>query len=188
MRRLLPSSQERSLRFRFGPIDMPIDTSECGPGRLVCTALPGHPCEPPSRETFGEVAVGRAEQRKLAGRDPQASAVSGALSSARNRARAGRAALSLFPVAGRLRRDEDARRRIGLAAADPLQDSAHVSGHILHSHRGCGRYADVAHIFDWRRECNRPSASAFPVLGRGRLGSAWLPGRRGGQAVVSSRG
>ena len=37
---------------------MTTDTSERGLERLICTALAGHPCEPPKAETVGEPATG----------------------------------------------------------------------------------------------------------------------------------
>ena len=37
---------------------MATDTSEQGLERLICTALAGHPCEPPTAKTVGEPAVG----------------------------------------------------------------------------------------------------------------------------------
>ena len=37
---------------------MATDTSEQGLERLICTALAGHPCEPPTAKTVGETAVG----------------------------------------------------------------------------------------------------------------------------------
>ncbi len=37
---------------------MTADTSERGLERLICTALAGHPCEPPKAETVGEPAAG----------------------------------------------------------------------------------------------------------------------------------
>ena len=58
MKRLPPSSQERSSRFRFGSADVPTDTSERGLERLICTALAGHPCEPPGTAAVREPATG----------------------------------------------------------------------------------------------------------------------------------
>ena len=37
---------------------MTTDTSERGLERLICTALAGHPCEPPTTPTVGEPASG----------------------------------------------------------------------------------------------------------------------------------
>ena len=37
---------------------MPIDTSERGLERLICTALAGHPCEPPASGTVAEPPAG----------------------------------------------------------------------------------------------------------------------------------
>ena len=37
---------------------MPTDTSECGLERLICTALAGHPCEPPATGTVAEPPAG----------------------------------------------------------------------------------------------------------------------------------
>ena len=37
---------------------MSTDTSERGIERLICTALTGHPCNPPKEGTVGEPAVG----------------------------------------------------------------------------------------------------------------------------------
>ena len=37
---------------------MTTDTSERGLERLICTALAGHPCEPPSANTVAEPSAG----------------------------------------------------------------------------------------------------------------------------------
>ena len=49
---------------------MTTDTSERGLERLICTALAGHPCEPPQESTVADALPGYGDGARWSGGNP----------------------------------------------------------------------------------------------------------------------